>query len=80
MTEVIVKINEPIQLEKLSSFLKNLKVEYRTRVPKPRKKKVEVKEDIFELIKKGALNIPDFENFMKEFEESRQDRPLPFRD
>jgi hypothetical protein len=80
MTEVIVKINEPMQLEKLSSFLKNLKVEYRTRVPKPRKKKVEVKEDIFELIKKGALNIPDFENFMKEFEESRQDRPLPFRD
>jgi hypothetical protein len=32
------------------------------------------------IIEKGGKNIENFEGFMQDFELSRQDRPMPFRD
>ena len=32
------------------------------------------------IIEKGGRNIENFESFMQDFELSRQDRPMPFRD
>ncbi len=37
-------------------------------------------EDIFIKIRNGILDLPNFEETMKDFEESRQDRPLYGRD
>ena len=79
MTEIIFKIKEPIELEKLFSVLEELKIEYRTRTQKTSKKKQLNNDNIFEKIKNGALDIPDFDKFMLDFEESRKDRPLPIR-
>ena len=33
-----------------------------------------------DIIEKGGRNIANFGNFMKNFDLSRQDRPMPFRD
>ena len=32
------------------------------------------------IIKKGGRNVANFGNFMQDFDLSRQDRPMPFRD
>ena len=80
MTEVIVKIKKPSELEKLFKALDELKIEFRTHIPKPPKNSEAEIDAIYEQIRNGAFNIPNFEEFMKEFEESRQDRPLPGRD
>jgi hypothetical protein len=34
----------------------------------------------WEIIMRGGGKAENFEEYMREFEESRQDRPLPFRD
>ncbi|MCC6723649.1 MAG: DUF2281 domain-containing protein [Saprospiraceae bacterium] len=37
-------------------------------------------KELEELAAKYLTEKPDFENYMREFEESTQDRPLPFRE
>ena len=79
MTELILRINNPIELEQLLPILQQLKIRYQSRSikqPKPLGKK----EAVLAKIKAGAFNIPNFDAFIQDFEESRQDRPLPGRD
>ena len=81
MTKIILEISEPSQLDKLYAYMNRLKMNYKVQpVLSKEEKRQEKLEDIFEVIRSGAMDIPNFDNFMKEFEESRQDRPLPFRD
>jgi hypothetical protein len=81
MTKIILEISEPSQLDKLYAYMKRLKMNYKVQpVLSQEEKRQSNLDDIFKVIESGALNIPDIDTFMKEFEESRQDRPLPFRD
>jgi hypothetical protein len=81
MTKIILEINEPSQLDKLYAYMKRIKMNYQVQPVLSQEEKRQSKlDEIIKVIESGALNIPDFDNFMKEFEESRQDRPLPFRD
>jgi hypothetical protein len=81
MTKIILEINEPSQLDKLYAYMNRLKMNYKVQpvLTKEEKRQAEI-EEIFKVFHSGAMDIPDFDNFMKEFDESRQDRPLPFRD
>jgi hypothetical protein len=81
MTKIILEINEPSQLDKLYAYMKRIKMNYQVQPVLSQEEKRQSKlDEIIKVIESGALNIPDLDNFMKEFEESRQDRPLPFRD
>ena len=75
MTELILRINEPWELEKLIPILQQLQIKYQMRQSKPSKNDSK-KEAVLTKIKSGALNIPDFENFIDDFEKSRQDRTI----
>lgn len=79
MTELILRINEPWELEKLIPILQQLQIKYQMRQSKPSKNDSK-KEAVLTKIKSGALNIPDFENFIDDFEKSRQDRTIIGRD
>ena len=79
MTELILRINEPWELEKLIPILQQLQIKYQTRQFKPTKNDNK-REAVIAKIKSGALNIPDFENFIDDFEKSRQDRTIIGRD
>ena len=79
MTELILRINEPWELEKLIPILQQLQIKYQTRQLKPMKNDNK-REAVLTKIKSGALNIPDFENFIDDFEKSRQDRTIIGRD
>ena len=79
MTELILRINEPWELEKLIPILQQLQIKYQTRQLKPTKNDNK-REAVIAKIKSGALNIPDFENFIDDFEKSRQDRTIIGRD
>lgn len=79
MTELILRINEPWELEKLIPILQQLQIKYQTRQLKPMKNDNK-REAVLAKIKSGALNIPDFENFIDDFEKSRQDRTIIGRD
>ena len=79
MTELILRINEPWELEKLIPILQQLQIKYQTRQLKPMKNDSK-REAVLTKIKSGALNIPDFENFIDDFEKSRQDRTIIGRD
>ena len=79
MTELILRINEPWELEKLIPILQQLQIKYQTRQLKPMKNDNK-REAVLSKIKSGALNIPDFENFIDDFEKSRQDRTIIGRD
>ena len=69
MTELILRINEPWELEKLIPILQQLQIKYQTRQLKPMKNDSK-REAVLTKIKSGALNIPDFENFIDDFEKS----------
>ena len=69
MTELILRINEPWELEKLIPILQQLQIKYQTRQLKPTKNDNK-REAVIAKIKSGALNIPDFENFIDDFEKS----------
>jgi hypothetical protein len=79
MTEVILKINEPWELEKLIPILQQLQIKYQTRQIKP-KKNDSKKEAVFAKIQSGALNIPNFDEFIKEFDENRHYSTIEGRD
>lgn len=81
MTKIILEISEPSQLDKLYAYMNSLKMNYKVQPVLSKEEKRQAKlEEIITVFQSGAMDIPDIDNFMKDFEESRQDRPLPFRD
>ncbi len=80
MTEVIIQIKEQSELEKLYSLLDQFKFEYKTTLKLSRKRKDKKADEVFQKIRNGALRIPNFEEFMKEFEEHRHYSTIEGRD
>ena len=80
MTELILRINNPIELEQLLPILQQLKIRYESRSIKQPEKQTDKKSVVLAKIQAGAFNIPDLDAFMKDFENSRQDKPLLGRD
>jgi hypothetical protein len=80
MVELILKLPSLSVLDKLLPLLQQLKIPYQTRTIEPINADLSKKEAIIAKIKRGELNIPNFEAMMTDFEESRQDVPLYGRD
>ena len=76
MTELILRINNPLELDQLLPILKQLKIKYQSRSVKSPKKSVEKKEAVLAKIQAGDFNLPNFDTFMHDFENSCQDREL----
>lgn len=81
MIELILRLPSLRVLDKLLPMIQQLQIPYQTRtIEEPVTNINTDKEDIFVKIQNGDLDIPNFEQFMVEFEKSRQDRKLPSRD
>jgi hypothetical protein len=80
MVELILRLPSLSVLDKLLPLLQQLKIPYQTRNIEPIQADLSKKEAIIAKIKRGELNIPNFEAMMADFEESRQDVPLYGRD
>ena len=80
MIELILRLPSLRVLDKLLPLLQQLKIPYQTRTIEPIKADLSKKEAVIAKIKRGELNIPNFEAIMTDFEESRQDAPLYSRD
>ncbi len=76
MIELILKLPSLRVLDKLLPLLQQLHIPYKTRHVEPMQKDVSKKADILAKIKSGAFNLPNFDEVMLSFEESRQDNPL----
>ena len=76
MTELILRLNNPLELNELLPILTQLKIKYQLRTVKSSKKNAGKKESVIAKIQAGAFNMPNIDSFTKDFNESRQDRPL----
>ncbi|NJN33492.1 MAG: hypothetical protein HC817_03780 [Saprospiraceae bacterium] len=57
-------------MKKLYAVLEQIKIDYKARVVKPRKKKQSDIDKVSKLIEDGAFKISNFEEFMAEFEKA----------
>jgi hypothetical protein len=80
MIELILRLPSLRVLDKLLPILQQLKISYQTRTIEPIKVDASKKDAIVAKIQSGAMNIPDFDQTMFAFEESRQDSVLYGRD
>jgi chromatin remodeling complex protein RSC6 len=80
MTELVLRIENPFELEQLLPILQQLKIKYQARPIKATPKKRRKKDAIIAKIQAGAFNLPNLEAFLMDFELSRQDKPLVGRD
>ena len=76
MTELVLRLPSLHVLDKLLPLLQQLNISYHTRTIEPLVESGSNEDDIFAKIQNGILNLPNFEETMTAFEESRQDRPL----
>jgi hypothetical protein len=76
MVELILRLPSLRMLDTVLPFLKKLKIPYQTRTIEPLTADASKKATVIAAIQSGAMNIPDFDRMMSDFEESRQDRPL----
>jgi hypothetical protein len=76
MVELILRLPSLRVLDKLLPFLQQLNISYQTRMIELVSDNGVADDDIFAKIQNGILDLPDFEETMKAFEESRQDRTL----
>lgn len=76
MTELILRINNPLELEQLLPILQQLQIRYQSRSVKQPQRKMDKKEAMLAKIQAGAFDIPNFDAFMHDFEDSRQDRQI----
>ncbi|MDZ7878855.1 MAG: hypothetical protein U5L45_14335 [Saprospiraceae bacterium] len=67
-------------LDKLLPLLQQMNISYQTRTIDPILENGSNDNDIFAKIQNGLLDLPNFEQTMVSFDESRQDRQLYDRD
>ena len=71
-------------LQELQDYVDELLAKKKVKKQNGKAKKEQTYEErlkeLEELAAKYLTEKPDFENYMKDFEESTQDRPLPFRE
>jgi hypothetical protein len=80
MIELTLQLPSLRVLDKLLPLLQQHNISYQTRTIELVSDKGATDEDIFTKIQNGILNLPNLEETMKDFEESRQDRELYGRD
>jgi hypothetical protein len=81
MIELVLKLPSLRVLDKLLPILQQWGISYQTRMIEPIiVDAANNEEDIFVKIQNGVLDLPDFEETMLAFEDSRQDRKLYGRD
>jgi hypothetical protein len=71
MIEVILKLPSHQVLDEVLPLLKQLNIPYQTRIIEPIQVDASKKAEIIAKIKRGELNIPNFEAFMADFNKSR---------
>jgi hypothetical protein len=76
MIELVLRLPSLRVLDKLLPLLKQMNISYQTRTIEPILDNGAMDDDIFVKIQNGALDLPNFEETMTAFEESRQDRDL----
>jgi hypothetical protein len=76
MIELVLRLPSLRVLDKLLPLLQQLNISYQTRTIEPISDNGSNDDDIFAKIQNGQLDLPDFEQTMTAFEESRQDREL----
>jgi hypothetical protein len=76
MIELTLRLSSLRVLDTLLPFLQQLNISYQTRTIELVSDKETTDDDIFAKIQNGILDLPDFEETMTAFEESRQDRNL----
>lgn len=77
MTRIVLEVPQDKDLELLLALLERLNIRVIQRTSE--KKKPAPAKDDQAFILKGLPAREDFEAFVRDFEESRQDRPLPGR-
>ena len=80
MIELILRLPSLRVLDKLLPLLQQLHIPYQTRTIEPVEKITAKKAAIVAKIQSGAMNLPNFDQLMLSFEESRQDNSLYGRD
>jgi hypothetical protein len=76
MVELTLRLPSLRVLDKLLPLLQQLNISYQTRTIELVPNTGSNDEDIFAKIQNGILDLPNFEETMTAFEESRQDRDL----
>jgi hypothetical protein len=76
MVELTLRLPSLRVLDKLLPLLQQLNISYQTRTIELVPNTGTNDEDIFAKIQNGILDLPNFEETMTAFEESRQDRDL----
>jgi hypothetical protein len=77
MIELVLRLPSLRVLDKLLPILQQLGISYQTRTIEPiNDKPLNDDADIFAKIQNGILDLPNFEETITAFEESRQDRQL----
>ncbi|MBL7815640.1 MAG: hypothetical protein JNL70_11535 [Saprospiraceae bacterium] len=80
MIELKLRLPSLRVLDKLLPLLQELHIPYQTRAIEPTQKDASKKAAIIAKIQSGAMNLPDFDQALLSFEESRQDGDLDSRD
>jgi hypothetical protein len=79
--QLLIEINHKSELDEIFAFLNKQNIKYKSKsIPKVDSEIEMSKQEIIDKIKSGGMNIKNFDAFMLDFEESRKDRLLPFRD
>lgn len=77
MTRIVLEVPQDKDLELLLALLERLNIRVIQRNSEKKKPKLEKDDQAF--ILKGLPTRENFEEFVRDFEESRKDRPLPGR-
>ncbi len=77
MTRIVLDIPNNTDVELLLPLLRRLGIIVSNQTHELNESEIAYHKKVIE---KGGKNIPDFGSFMQDFELSRQDRPMPFRD
>ncbi len=76
MTELIIRIDNPLTLEQLLPVLQQLNIGYKTRAIEAKAKNKSKKAAIIAKMEAGAFDLPHLATWMDEFQQSRQDSLL----
>ncbi len=79
MTKIVLEINNPKDWQVLLPLLERLKIPF-TQVEGTSSSQVIEPANALDIIKAGLPAFDNFDEWMRQFEENRKDRPLPFRE
>jgi len=78
MAKVVLEINNPKDWQVLLPLLERLKIQFTQVDAAPTSQDMD-QTNVLEIIKAGLPAFDNFDEWIRQFEENRKDRPLPFR-